>query len=216
MWFAALIPVLSQIFGENGPIGQYLKSKAQRVQAKADLDTQIQRDKLALASTLAQAAVDSERNKLSTTGQGFKFVTFCMLSLPIVLTCFFPEYGKRIFENLAFVPVAWFQMWATVIGVIWGLPIAANAMTTILASVQQLWESRNAGKIAKIVAMGEANGLNIDQAKKQIFDIMRKTTGSLTQHQVDAANPVVDKAFDLAKQALDSHNGSTTINTGGV
>lgn len=194
MW-ALLIPIFSQIFGENGVLGQYLKTKAAKEQAAAELTLQIEKDKMTLSSIMAQAAVDSEKNKLNATGQGFKFVTFCMISLPIVITCFFPEYGKRIFDNLALIPVAWFQLWATVVGVIWGLPIAANAMSTILSSIQQAWVQRNAGKIQKIVALGEAEQIGKDAAKKEIFDTMKKAVGlnGYTQAQVDLLNPVLDK-----------------------
>lgn len=194
MWFAALIPLLSSIFGENGPIGQYFKTKAQQVQATADLAMQVEKDKMQLSGILAQAAVDSEKNKLGATSQGFKFVTFVMLSLPIIITCFAPEYGKRIFDNLSSIPTGWFQLWGTVIGVIWGLPIAANAMSTILSSFQDFTESRTQGKIAKIQALGEATGMNLEQAKAQIFDIMKQTVhlNGYTQGQVDAMNKVLD------------------------
>jgi hypothetical protein len=194
MWFTLLAPLISGIFGENGPLGQYFKTKALQVQASADLAMKVEQNKLEMSRDLAQAAVESEKNKLNATGQGFKFVTFCMLSLPILITCVFPEFGKRIFDNLALVPVGWFQLWALVIGVIWGLPIAANAMTTVLTSLQEVWNQRNEGKIAKIQALGEASGMNLEQAKAQIFDIMKQTVNlnGYTQAQVDGINKVLD------------------------
>lgn len=211
MWFAALIPLISGILGENGPLGQYFKSKANQVQASADLAAKISADKLQMSRDLAQAAVESEKNKLSATGQGFKFVTFCLITLPILITCVAPEFGARIFENLSKIPVGFMQLWAAVVGVIWGLPIAANTMSVIMSSIQQGWDLRNQGKIQKIVALGEAGQIGKDEAKKEIFDTMKKAVNlnGYTQAQVDILNPVLDKI--LAAQVV-SPASNTTIN----
>lgn len=204
MW-ALLIPLITKIFGVDGFITQLVSTKAQKDKANAELALQIQKDKLALSSIIAQAAVDSEKNKLTATGQGFKFITFSMISLPIIVTCFAPEFGKRIFDNLALIPVGWFQLWATVVGVIWGLPIAANAMTTILQSIQQAWDVRNKGKITKIVALGEAGQIGKEAAKKEIFDTMKKAVNlnGYTQAQVDILSPVLDKVLNIAQVTAD-------------
>lgn len=205
MW-AMLIPLVSQLFGENGPLGQYFKTKAQQVQAKAELDMQIQKDKMALSGILAQAAVDSERNKLAATSQTFKAVSFILLNIPILITCASKAWASDLWGNMNLIPVWYAQLYVSVVFVIWGLPTVANASNTIFSAIQQAWDARNQGKIQKIQALGEATALNLDQAKKQIFDIMRKTTGTLSQPQVDAANPIIDQAFDLAQRALQNTN----------
>lgn len=212
MWFSALIPLLSGLFGESGPFGQYFKTKAIQVQASADLALQIEKDKMALSATMAQAAVDSERNKLAATSQSFKAVSFFLLNIPIVITCISTTRGASLWTNLSAVPVWYAQLYVSVVFVIWGLPVVANATGTIFGAIQQAWDVRNQGKIAKIQAMGEASSLNLDQAKKQIFDIMRKTTGTLSQPQVDAANPIIDQAFSLAQQALSNNNTTPPVN----
>lgn len=190
MWFTALIPLLSGIFGEKGAIGQYLKNKADTILAKQTLDTQIERDKLQFSRDLAQAAVESEKNKLAATGQGFKFVSFILITLPIVITCLFPEYGRRIFENLALIPVGFMQLWAAVVGVIWGLPIAANTMSAIFASIQEGWNARNQGKIEKIQAMATVVNETV------LADSLRKTLfkEGMTQQQWDSISSAVRDA----------------------
>lgn len=197
MW-AALIPLLSGLFGQNGPLGQYLATKSQQIQAKADLDAQIERDKLALSQQLAQAAVDSEKNKLAATSQSFKAFSFILLNIPIVITCLSKVHGADLWGNLNLVPVWYAQLYVAVVFVIWGLPTVANASGTIFQAIQQAWDYRNQGKIAKIQALGEANSLNLEQAKAQIFDIMKQTVNlnGYTQPQVDAINKVLDPVLN--------------------
>ncbi len=209
-----LAPLLMKLFGgQDSLAGQYIKTKADKAQAQADLALQVQRDKLTLSTVMAQAAVDSERNKLAATGQGFKFVTFCLITLPILITCVAPEYGKRIFDNLNLIPVGWFQLWAAVVGVIWGLPIAANAMSVIFDSIQRGWDIRNQGKIQKIQAMGEAQQIGKEEAKKEIFEVMKKAVGlnGYTQAQVDLINPILEKMLPNVQQPSSSN---VTVNTG--
>jgi hypothetical protein len=203
MWLAALIPLLSSMFGENGPLGQYFKTKAAQVQADANLALQIQKDKLALSSIIAQAAVDSERNKLAATSQTFKAVSFLLLNIPIIITCLSNIQGEALWNNLTLIPVWYAQMYVAVVFVIWGLPVVGNATGTIFNAVQQAWEVRNRGKIDKIQAIGEANGMNTEQAKKEIFDVMKKATGlqGYTQQSVDVISPVLDKVLQIQKEA---------------
>ncbi len=203
MWFSALIPLLSGIFGENGPLGQYFKTKAAQVQATADLNLQIQKDKLALSSIIAQAAVDSERNKLAATSQTFKACSFLLLNIPIIITCLSKVHGADLWANLTLIPVWYAQMYVAVVFVIWGLPVVGNATGTIFSAIQQAWEVRNRGKIDKIQAIGEANGLNTEQAKKEIFDVMKKAVNlnGYSQAQVDVISPVLDKVLQIQKEA---------------
>src|SRR6185503_405699 len=101
---------------------------AQQAQAKADLDLQVEKDKLALSTTMAQAAVTSEQNKLAATSQGFKTFSYCLLTLPILIVCIYPAGGKDIFSNLSLIPSWYAQLYVAVVGVIWGLPIASSAV----------------------------------------------------------------------------------------
>jgi len=203
VWFSALIPLLSGIFGENGPLGQYFKTKALQVQATADLAMQVERDKLALSSQIAQSAVTSEQNKLLATSQAFKNCVFFMLSAPILICMISPVKGNEIFLSLQIVPVAYMQMYFAIIGIIWGLPIAGNVVTMIMTGLQTAFDAGNDRQVNKIQAIGEQQNMNLDQAKAQIFDIMKKTVGlnGFTQPQVDLISPVLDKVLSIQKEA---------------
>lgn len=193
MW-ALLIPLLSSLFGESGPVGQYLKTKAAQVQASADLAMQVEKDKFALSAQIAQAAVTSEQNKLLATSQTFKMIVFFMLSAPIIVTIVAPAYGKEIFDSISIVPVAYMQMYFAIIGIIWGLPIAGNVVSMIMSGLQNAFDAKNSRQIDKIQAVGEQQAMNLEQAKAQIFDIMKKTVNlsGYTQGQVDAISKVLD------------------------
>lgn len=212
MWFTALIPLLSSLFGEKGPIGTYLKTKADKAQAAAELALQVEKDKLELSKAIAEAQVISEQNKLAATSQGFKTFSYILLTLPIVIVCFMPAVGKDIFNNLGLIPSWYAQLYVAVVGVIWGLPIASSAVSGIFGAVQQAWSERQNVKIDKIKALGEAKALNTEQAKKEIFDTMKKAVNlnGYTQAQVDIINPILDKV--LSGQTTQPAAPTTVIN----
>lgn len=169
MWLA-LIPLLTSLFGENGPLGTFLKTKAQQAQAQAELALQVEKDKLALSTAMAQAEVQSEQNKLAATSQGFKTFSYCLLTLPILIVCIFPAVGKEVFANLGLIPSWYAQLYVAVVGVIWGLPIATSAVSGIFSAVQQAWMERQPVKIDKILAKNPLNEkVFADQLRKSLF-----------------------------------------------
>lgn len=196
MWMA-LIPLISSILGENGPLGQYFKTKADTIKATADFQLQVQKAQIEYAETMAKAAVDQQANQLAATSQTFKFVSYSLLTLPILIVCIAPAYGKDLFNNLGLIPAWYAQLYVAVVAVIWGLPVASGMVSNIFTGVQQAWDMRQDKKIEKIQALGEAKALGVDEAKKQIFDTIRKTTGALNQNQVDTINPILDKVIQL-------------------
>jgi len=177
MWLA-LLPLLSAFFGENGPLGMYLKTKAQQVQAAAELALQVEKDKLTLSTVMAQAEVQSTQIKLAATSQGFKTFSYCLLTLPILIVCIYPEGGKAVFTNLSLIPSWYAQLYVAVVGVIWGLPIASSAVSGIFSAVQQAWLERQPIKIDKIKALNEK--VLADQLRKTLF------TQGMTQPQWEA------------------------------
>ncbi len=196
MW--PLITTLAgYLFKSDGIIGKYLDTKAQTAQAKATADLELQRAQIEYAKQEGINVVESERNKLNATGQWFKFVSYVLLNYPIVVTIYSPAKGKEIFENIGIIPQWYAMLYVAVVGVIWGLPVAANWMSSVFQAIQQAWASRQDKKIEKIQALGEATALNLDQAKKEIFDTLKKAANlpGYTQAQVDIINPVLDKVL---------------------
>lgn len=193
-FLSLLIPILSGIFGSNGAVGRYLANRAAQIETAQTLALQVERDKFELSREIAQAAVDSEKNKLMATSQTFKMIVFFMLSAPIIVTIVSPNHGKAIFDSMSVVPSAYMQMYFLIIGVIWGLPVAGNAMTMVLGGISNFFDARSANKIDKINAIGQQQAMNLDQAKAQIFEIMKQTVhlNGYTQGQVDQINKVLD------------------------
>jgi len=197
MW-AALIPILSSIlpslFSSNSLIGQFFQNKALQIEAAQMLAIQVERDKLQMSMSVAQAAMESERNKLNATSQSFKALSFILLNIPIILTCMNKEWGAFIWANLGLVPVWYAQLYVSVVFVIWGLPVVSNATGTIFNAIQDMWNIRNDGKVAKYQAIAQANNQNIEDVKRHLFDVVKTTLGvkGYTQAQVDAINQAAD------------------------
>jgi hypothetical protein len=199
-------PIIASIFsGLTGPIGEYFKTKAQIAATEQQTKLEVRRAELTMATEMAKANVEQSKAQLAATSQAFKAFSYTFLTLPIIIVCIYPTLGKEIFENLGLIPVWYAQLYVAVIGVIWGLPIASTAVSGIFSAVQSAWDARNKRQIQKINALGEASALNLEQAKKEIFDTMRKTNGIVSQAQVDAIGPVLDKVL--------SATTTTTTNT---
>lgn len=212
MWFTLLVPLLTKIFGADGVIGNYIKTKQETQQKEQDAELELAKAKLELIKQQGVDAVESEKNKLQATSQGFKFVTFILINIPVIIVCLIPSKGKEIFENLTLIPVWYAQLYAAIYGIIWGLPVAAGAMSSIFSAIQDAWSQRQDKKIEKIQAVGEARALGLDQAKKEIFDTLKKAVNlnGYTQAQVDILNPVLDKV--LAAQIQTPPTTTTVIN----
>lgn len=212
MWpfLSALLPSL---FKSDGILGTFLKTKADTAQAQATAALERQRAEIELIKQQGIDATESERNKLAATGQGFKYVTFVLINVPVILVCISPNRGRDIFENLLLIPVWYAQLYAAIYGIIWGIPVAANAMASIFSAIQSAWAMRQDKKIEKIQAVGEAKALGLDQAKKEIFDTMRKAQGAITQTQVDAINPILDKVLSAVTATAPIQQLGTTTTT---
>jgi len=206
-------PILGSIFsGLTGPIGEYFKTKAQISAAENQTKLEVKRAEMTMATEIAKANVEQSKAQLNATSQTFKAFSYTFLTLPIVIVCVYPALGKDIFANLSLIPVWYSQLYIAVVGVIWGLPIASSAVSGIFSAVQDSWDASNKRKIQKINALGEATALNLEQAKKEIFDTMKKAVNlnGYTQAQVDILNPVLDKI--LSAQNITPPSSSTVIN----
>lgn len=202
MW-PIIASIAGMIFSEKGPIGQFIKTKAETAQAEQTARLEMQKANIELIKQQGSDAVESEKNKLKATGEGFKFVTFVLINIPVIIVCFAPNRGKEIFENISLIPVWYAQLYVAIYCVIWGIPIAASAMSSIFGAVQTAWAMRQDKKIEKIQVMGEAQQIGKDAAKKEIFDTLKKATGlnGYTQQQVDMINPILDRVLASQGQA---------------
>ncbi len=213
MW-AMLIPLISSILGENGPLGQYFKTKAETVKATADYNLQVEKAKLDYAAQMAKSATEQQANQLASVTSSVRAWILTLINLPIVITCVSPSTGKDIFASISIVPQWYAMLDVAIIGTVFGLPIAVNWMSSVFSGIQDAWLNRQDKKIEKIQVLGEAQQIGKDAAKKEIFDTMKKAVNlnGYTQSQVDILNPVLDKilAAQVVQQAPPV--STTTIN----
>lgn len=203
MWFTLLVPLLTKIFGETGIIGQYIQTKAKINQTALDNKLQLEIATLEYNKQQGINAVESEKNKLAATPFWFKLISYIILNYPIVLAYCSAEKGRVLFENIGVIPKWYAMLYVAVVGVIWGLPVAANWMGEVFKGMQDFWSNRQDKKIEKILAVGEANTTTVDQAIKLAYDIQRKLSpnGQLSSSDVDRLRPIIEQSVK------DNHNG---------
>lgn len=148
MW-ALLVPLISQILGENGPLGKLFKIKADQIVAEDNyklelLKSQTERDTAAIAADTSQRS-----NYLNATSQGFRQGTFYWLSAIMLYSILRPESAQIMWQNFRYTP-DWFQyIYLGMLSVIWGLPIARENVALMFSSIGRGIESRREYKLEK-------------------------------------------------------------------
>ncbi len=144
-----LIPLLSGIFGENGPIGTYLKTKAAQIQAQeefrlAELKANSER---AIAESVADTTQRS--NYLGATSQGFRQGTFYWMSAIILYSIVRPGSAEALWHNFSLIP-QWVQyVYVAMLSVTWGLPIAKENIGLMFSSIGRGMAARREFKLEK-------------------------------------------------------------------
>lgn len=147
MWFTALLPLFSAIFGENGPLGQYFATKAKQVQADEELAlAKIKADTDAIVSG-NQATTDQTRDKLNATTQHFKQSTFYMLVVPMAFSIFFPKHAQILWSNFELIPVWYRTLFGAVYCTIWGIPLATGYIGGIFSGIGNVIQNNQDHKI---------------------------------------------------------------------
>lgn len=185
MWFAALIPLLSGIFGENGPIGQYFKTKAAQVQAEQDYKLALMKANTEQAIAISTADTAQRSNYLGATSQGFRQGTFYWMSAIILYSILFPSKADALWHNFGLIP-QWVQyVYVAMLSVTWGLPIAKENIGLMFSSIGRAIETRREYKLEKARINRDA-----------VFASIRKSLGGIDQKTVD----VIDDALDAGEK----------------
>lgn len=186
MWLAALIPLLSGIFGENGPIGQYFKTKAAQVQAEEDFRLASLKATTELAIQSSVADTTQRANYLGSTSQGFRQGTFYWISAIIFYSIVFPDNAVALWANFSLIP-QWVQyIYVGMLSVTWGLPVAKENIGLMFSSIGRGMEARREYKLAKA---------EID--RKAVFDVIKKMfPKGMLPEQVK----IVDDALDAGEK----------------
>jgi len=187
MWMA-LIPLLSGIFGENGPIGQYFKTKAAQVQAEQDYKLAVLKANTEAAIQASIADTTQRSNYLGATSQGFRQGTFYWVSAIILYSIIFPSKADDLWRNFGLIP-QWVQyVYVAMLSVTWGLPIAKENIGLMFSSIGKGLEARREYKIEKIKAINEE--VLATELRRTIFK------NGMTPEQWEAIRNAADKAND--------------------
>lgn len=188
MWFAALIPLLSGIFGENGPIGQYFKTKAAQVQAEQDYKLAVLKANTEAAIQESVADTTQRANYLGATSQGFRQGTFYWMSAIILYSIVFPSKADSLWHNFGLIP-QWVQyVYVAMLSVTWGLPVAKENIGLMFSSIGKGLEARREFKLEKARINRK---VVIDDIRKELFP------KGMNQAQVD----IFDRALDAGEAA---------------
>ncbi len=148
MWMA-LIPLLSGIFGENGPIGQYFKTKAAQVQAEQEFKLAVLKSNTEAAIQASISDTTQRSNYLGATSQGFRQGTFYWVSAIILYSILFPSKAEALWHNFGLIP-QWVQyIYLGMLSVTWGLPIAKENIGLMFSSIGRGIEARREFKLEK-------------------------------------------------------------------
>ncbi len=167
MW-AMLFPLLSGIFGENGPIGAYFKSKAAQVQADQEYRLAVLKSNTDAVISGNQATTDQTRDKLNATTQGFKQGTFYFLVFPIFLTVcpLTKNFAETMWHNFDLIPGWYRTLFGAIYCTIWGIPLAAGYIGGIFNGIGAAIDSRREFKLEKARINRK---VVIDDIRKELF-----------------------------------------------
>ena len=177
---AMLIPFISGLLGENGPLGQYFKIKSEKIAAEEKYRLQLIEIQTRQLETEAQQVED----RLNSTSQEFKQSTFWFIAFPVVITMcpWTSQFAVTMWANFTLIP-EWFQiLFVSVYSSIWGLPIAKEYLGGMFKSLGNAVGARREFKLEKA-------RIN----RKAVFDVIRQELGKGLDQSTVA---MVEKALD--------------------
>ena len=117
--------------------GTWLASRAAKSKAKQDLELAIIQNKTRLALSETEANHEWEMAQLQDKDKWLRYFSYSMFTAPIVVMVVAPEHGKRIFENLEYVPSWLVEIWIALNGAIWGLSSLKGVVPSVIGSVRK-------------------------------------------------------------------------------
>ena len=117
--------------------GTWLASRAAKSKAKQDLELAIIQNKTRLALSENEANHEWEMAQLQDKDKWLRYFSYSMFTAPIVVMVVAPEHGKRIFENLEYVPSWLVEIWIALNGAIWGLSSLKGVVPSVIGSVRK-------------------------------------------------------------------------------
>lgn len=159
-----LISFLSSL---PGKIGDYFKGQQDLKKAVLDneLAMEVEKGKLIAQGIITQGELGQAQ--LAATSSSFKQFIYTLMLSPVIINCFSPELGMRIFTSLDMVP-EWYMGLIVTIGLaMWG--ISSDKLRDII-------QSRRDYSLQKT---------NLRLNHKLFYDTLRSVSGPIGQHEVD-------------------------------
>lgn len=176
-----LFPLLSGLFGESGPVGQYLKNKAAQVQAEEEYKLSLLKANAEAATQATIADTAQRANYLGATSQRFRQGTFYWISAIIFYSIIRPNEAEALWHNFNLIP-EWVQcIYLGMLAATWGLPIAKENIGLVFSSIGRGMAASRDFKLAK----AQIN-------HKVVIDSIRKAL------YPNGMNPVQVAAYDKA------------------
>lgn len=178
MW-AALLPLLA---GLPGMLGKFFQQRNDIESARIETERQVEMAKQQLAMEIARGEVDRSKAALTSTGSYFKYFTFFMWFGPFMVGVFSPSTAKDIFLNLQGMPEWYVQSCMLIMFTVWGISVSAPVVSNIFTGLGSFMANRRDYKLEKA-------RIN----RKAYYDAIRKLTGSVSEAEVKAMEPVFDQ-----------------------
>lgn len=118
------------------PIKIWLTTRKEKQQAKAQRDIAVINNQARLASDEQSNNHDWEMANLADKDKGLRYISYSMISLPILITVLAPERGQAIFNNLELVPDWWVQIFIAINGGVWGIVELKRAAPALISAVK--------------------------------------------------------------------------------
>jgi hypothetical protein len=168
-----------------GLAGDYFARQAEIKKIQLETQRQIAIERQKLAAVIAENEFKHAQVLLNATGRVFKYVTFFIWFGPFLTTLVFPQWGVKIFDNMALMPSWYAESIVMIMFAIWGLQVSKNAINSSLSGLRGFFKERRQDKI---------HMKQVD--KKAFFDGLRAAQGFVTQQDVEKFNKILNKMSD--------------------
>ncbi len=184
MW-ALFLPLLTSIFGPEGLITQYAKTKADIRQKEQDYKLAVLDGNIKQVTQQIISDSSDVKNRLEATSQGFKQSQWYFFGALIVFSVLLPSKAEIMWHNLNIVP-DWIQnTFVAMTLVTWGINPVKNGINWFKDTTSTALENRSNRQIAKIKAFNDA----------KFFESIRKSMGNgIDQRTVDMLNKGITDA----------------------
>jgi len=120
-----------------GLASSWLAGRAAKSKAKAALELAVIENKTRLALSETEANHEWEMSQLQDKDKWLRWFSYSMFTAPILVMVVAPEHGKRIFENLEYVPSWLIEIWIALNGAVWGLSSLKGVVPSVVGSIRK-------------------------------------------------------------------------------